>query len=183
MAVAFKEKMGKRKVLCAIVCNNGGNHVISPEKTCRSEGNDFGSHFQEFYTRYMLYSWKNSKLNAESPDDDTSFWLCFFTAIETGIFSVLIRKSRVAGSLQETISLNLFSFLFHRDSIGIVSKRNFFVWCSNGITTEYISTVDRGCDRVDCFKEKMTLKLGIGILLILFSTVLVALPVKEKKRI
>ena len=33
------------------------------------------------------------------------------------------------------------------------------------------------------FKEKMTLKLGIGILLILFSTVLVALPVKEKKRI
>ena len=33
------------------------------------------------------------------------------------------------------------------------------------------------------FKEKMPLKLGIGILLILFSTVLVALPVKEKKRI
>ena len=33
------------------------------------------------------------------------------------------------------------------------------------------------------FKEEMTWKLGMGIFLILFSTILVVLPVKEKKKI
>ena len=161
--------------------HNGGNHVIFPRKACRSEGNDFGSNFRNCI---LAICYIPGKIQVKCRICNNNLILVmFFTAIETGIFSVLIGKFRVAGSLQELLAEICLAFFSTVIALVLFQKGTFLcgaVMASLLSTFEPLTGVVIGWI---VFKEKMTLKLGIGILLILFSTVLVALPVKEKKRI
>lgn len=180
MAVFFKEKMGKRKLLCAIVCIMGVIMLYSPEKHVGVKGMALAVISGIVYSLYVIFLEK-FKLKGESVII-LSFWLCFFTAIETGVFSVLIGKFRFTGSPQELLAELCLAFFSTVIALVLFQKGTFLcgaVMASLLSTFEPLTGVVIGWI---VFKEKMTLKLGIGILLILFSTVLVALPAKGKKK-
>lgn len=75
MAVAFKEKMGKRKLLCAIVCIMGVIMLYSPEKHAGVKGMTLAVISGIVYSLYVIF-WKNSVKWRSAII--ISFWLMFF---------------------------------------------------------------------------------------------------------
>ena len=180
MAILFRTKMEKKKIFCAILCIIGIVMLYSPEKHAGMRGMVLAVISGIVYSLYVIL-FEKFRLKDESVMV-LSFWLCLFASIEVGIFSILVGKLRLIGNISEFSADICLAFFTTVIALVLFQKGAFLcgaVMASLLSTFEPLTGVVIG---LIIFNEEMTWKLGMGIFLILFSTVMIVLPVKEKRK-
>ena len=180
MALLFHSRPQKKQIVCVILCALGILLLYRPDGQKGSFGMALALASGIVYSFYIVLIGKNS-LNGLSTLTFT-FWISLFGAVETGIFAALTGHFNFSPAWQGWLAeagLGLFASvialaLFQR---GVVMCGE--VKASLLCTLEPLTRVVIG---LTVFREKLTLAVTGGILLILLSVLLLVAPIESLEK-
>lgn len=178
MAVFFRSKLGKKQIVCTLLCAVGIVLLYTPGGKAGVLGMIIAVASGIMYSLYIVLLGKSGLNNL--PLLTLSFWLSFFSAIEIGITALLsgnLSFSVDAQGITAEVLLALCATVF---ALALFQKGLFLcgeVKASLLSTFEPLTGVVVG---IIAFHESMTVKIFAGIVFILLSVILLVINKKTK---
>ena len=176
----FKMKPDKKKTICAVLCIIGISMLYSPGQESGSLGMIMAVVSGIVYSIYVILLEKTKIKNI--PAIITSFWLCVFATVEIGMTALLLGKLDVIYTVEEFIAEICLAFFATVMALVLFQKGAFLcgaIQASLLSTFEPLTGVIIG---IFIFKEEITWEIVFGILLILVSTICLAIPHKKREK-